>query len=194
MIAAIVLAAGLSTRMGKPKINLPWGARTILGQVVHSIGTAGVSDIVVVTGGTPVEGLDTWQGLPFRLVLNPDYASGEMLTSLQVGLQAQKDESEAVLIALGDMPGVPREAIEAVMAAWMESQSPLVIPSYQMRRGHPWLVSRSLWPDLLKLRPPETLRSFLNRYQACIQYVNVEYPGILLDLDTPKDYEDYKPC
>jgi molybdenum cofactor cytidylyltransferase len=80
------------------------------------------------------------------------------------------------------------------MAAWNESHFSLVIPSYQMRRGHPWLVSRSLWNELLELKPPETLRSFLNRHLEDIHYVEVDNAGILLDLDTPGDYEKHKPC
>lgn len=194
MIAAIVLAAGLSRRMGNPKINLPWGDVTILGQVVRTLGEAGVNDIVVVTGGTQVEGAESWQGLPYRLMHNPDYASGEMLSSLHIGLEAQSATAEAVLIALGDMPAVPVASIQSVIESWLANHAPLVVPSYQMRRGHPWLAARSLWPSLLSLQPPDTLRSFLNQHQEEIQYVNVSSPGILLDLDTPADYENHKPC
>jgi molybdenum cofactor cytidylyltransferase len=194
MISAVVLAAGLSSRMGKPKINLPWADTTILGQVVRTLGAAGVDDIVVVTGGTPVEGIEDWLGMPFRLVPNLDYASGEMLSSLHVGVQAQSPTAEAMLVALGDMPAVPVSAVQAVISAWTETHTSLVIPSFKMRRGHPWLVGRSLWPSLLDLQPPDTLRSFLNQNQAAIQYVNVESPGVLLDLDTPGDYENHKPC
>lgn len=190
----MVLAAGLSRRMGNPKINLPWGDVTILGQVVRTLAEAGVDDIVIVTGGTPVEGTDRWLGLPFRLVHNPDYASGEMLSSLRAGLGALPGETEAVLIALGDMPAVPVEAIRSVLEAWRSSHASLVVPSYQMRRGHPWLVTPQLWPALLSLQSPATLRTFLNQHQAAIQYVNVDSPGILLDLDTPADYANHKPC
>jgi len=104
MISAIVLAAGQSRRMGSPKINLPWGKMTVLGQVVGTLLEAGLDEIILVTGAQPVVGVDEFVKQGIKLVYNPDYASGEMLSSFQVGLQATAAESQAALLALGDQP------------------------------------------------------------------------------------------
>jgi len=67
------------------------------------------------------------------------------------------------------------------------------VPSFQMRRGHPWLVARPLWPEILALKPPESTRDFLAGHAHEIHYVNVDTPSILADLDTPEDYEKSHP-
>ena len=74
-----------------------------------------------------------------------------------------------------------------------ETGSPLVIPSYHMRRGHPWLVERSLWDEILALRNPQTPRDFLNARAEQIKYVEVDDEGILADLDTPEQYRAHEP-
>jgi molybdenum cofactor cytidylyltransferase len=85
------------------------------------------------------------------------------------------------------------ETVARVIAAYHSTQAGLVLPSYQMRRGHPWLLARSLWEDALALRPPQTLRDLLQAHAGQTSYVVVETDSILLDLDTPQDYEKYRP-
>ena len=68
------------------------------------------------------------------------------------------------------------------------------MPSFQMRRGHPWLVTRPFWNEILELKPPQSLRDFLNSHASEIQYVNVDTPGVLADLDTPDDYHRSRPA
>lgn len=75
----------------------------------------------------------------------------------------------------------------------MQAQSPLVVPSFQMRRGHPWIVSRALWAEILAMLPPQTPRDFLNAHAKDIQYVEINSPSILADLDTPEDYRASRP-
>jgi molybdenum cofactor cytidylyltransferase len=193
MISAIILAAGESKRMGQPKMLLPWGNGTVLTHVVSVFKKAGVEDILVVTGGAKeqVEGLVP--GLGVRTVHNEAYSSGEMLSSLQCGMRALRRQTQAVLIGLGDQPQVQEGSVRKVCEAFRESRSNLVVPSYQMRRGHPWLVASPLWVGLLKLKSPISPRDFLNEHQAEIHYVNVDDPGILADLDTPEDYLKFKP-
>jgi len=193
VIAAVVLAAGLSRRMGIPKMTLPWGSTTIIGQVVSTLSGAGVEEIWVVTGGARGEVEAALRGLPIGMVYNPEHASGEMLTSLQVGLRALSARADAALVALGDQPQIEERNIRAVMEKYVYSRPVLAAPSYQMKRGHPWLVDRSLWPEILALHSPETLRDFLNRDPGRIAYVNVESPTVLQDLDTPEEYREQKP-
>ncbi len=174
--------------MGRPKMPLPWGANTVLGQVIEVFRVSLVDDILVVTGADrgPVEEIaEAWRA---RTVFNPDYASEEMLSSLQIGLQAMPARTEAVLVALGDQPQVQHATVLAILHAYAETGAALIVPSYEMHRGHPWLVTRELWGDILSLRSPETPRDFLNQHTSAIAYISVDTPTILQDIDTPDDY------
>jgi len=97
------------------------------------------------------------------------------------------------LIGLGDQPQVQEGSIRSILAAYDDSQSRLVVPSFQRKRGHPWLVARPLWAEILALKPPRTLRDFLNNHADEIHYVNLNTPTILTDLDTPDDYQRSHP-
>lgn len=193
MIAAIVLAAGLSRRMGRPKLALPWGNTTVIGQVVAVLSKAGVADIVVVTGGAQQEIETALHGAPARLAFNPRFAASEMIDSLQVGLAQLSQAVDATLVALGDQPQIQLPVVQTVLRAYLEHPSGLIVPSYQMKRGHPWLVARALWAELSQIRPPETLRDFLGRHAEDIFYLPVSTNTVLRDLDTPADYERERP-
>jgi len=193
MISAIILAAGQSKRMGQPKMLLPWGKMTVIEQVITTFLKAGINDLLVVTGGVREQVEKTIDHYAVRKISNEDYAAGDMLSSLQCGLRAMSMETEAVLIGLGDQPQILTESVHSICAAYFESKPRLIVPSFQMRRGHPWLVARPLWNEILELNPPESPRDFLNRHAAEIHYLNMDTPSILADMDTPQDYHDSKP-
>lgn len=193
MISAIILAAGQSRRMGQPKMLLPWGKLNVIEQVIRTFLEAGIEDIVVVTGGARElvgKALETY---PVQTVYNPGYETGEMLSSLQRGLMALSDRTQAALIGLGDQPQVEEGTVRRVCETFRERRPGLVVPSFQMRRGHPWLVANRLWKELLALKPPESPRDFLNRHAPEIHYVEVNTASILADLDTPEDYQKTHP-
>lgn len=197
MIGAVVLAAGQSRRMGRPKLCLPWGTTTILGQVITTLGSAGLDEIVVVTGAARQEvealALGLAGQLPLHTVHNPDYAQTDMLGSVQTGLRALSAQVEAALIVLGDQPQVQKRTVELVLEAYKNHRAGLVIPSYNKRRGHPWLAARRLWPSLLSLASEQTLRDFLSAHPDEILYVTIEDDSILRDVDTPEQYASEKP-
>jgi molybdenum cofactor cytidylyltransferase len=193
MISAIILAAGESKRMGQPKMLLPWGTTTVLGQVISTFRQAGVDPILVVTGGAYEQVDKVVQQYGAQSVFNDYYASGEMLSSLQLGLMAQPELVQATLIGLGDQPQVQVGSVKLICATFLEKKSGLIVPSYQHRRGHPWLVERSLWQELLTLRSPRSPRDFLNKHADEIEYVEVNTPTVLADLDTPQDYQTSHP-
>jgi molybdenum cofactor cytidylyltransferase len=185
--------------MGRPKLTLPWGETTVIGRVVSVLAQAGVADLRVVTGGavTQVEkalqSLRLPQGVALQAIHNPAYLQGEMLSSCQAGLASLQRRCEAALVVLGDQPQIEVGVVQAVMQAYRTSGAALVVPSYQMRRGHPWFLDRQLWPAVLALQAPQTLRDFLHTHADRIQYVAVESASILQDLDTPEDYRRYGP-
>ncbi len=196
-ISAILLAAGESRRMGQPKMLLPWGGTNVLGQVVATFAAAGVEDLVVVTGGARHE-VETLvaklaEVFPVRPVFNPLYKWGEMLSSIQAGLVALKPGQQAALIGLGDQPQVREDVVRRICAAFAETNAPLVIPSFENRRGHPWLAARSLWDEFIALPKKTTPRQFLQVHAAKIYYLPVEDDSILRDLDTPEDYARQHP-
>jgi molybdenum cofactor cytidylyltransferase len=193
MISAVVLAAGLSSRMGHPKMVLPWGETTVIGRVVEVLAEAGVGETLVVTGGGAEQVKNVLHGLPVRTIDNPKHAEKDMVYSLQLGLQQASLGSEAALVVLGDQPQIQLETVLAVLKAHSKDEASLVIPSYRMHRGHPWLVGRSLWPFIQEIQPPDTLRTFLDHFQRNIRYIEVCDDSILRDLDTPTDYARDKP-
>ena len=186
-ISAIILAAGKSTRMGQQKMLMPWGEMTVLEKVIETLRMAKIEDIVLVTNSKIALELAHYQ-IPIQT--NDE---GEMLTSLQIGLRAQKPSAEAALVCLGDQPQIEEGSVRSVCEAFAKSKSNLVVPSYQMRRGHPWLVARTLWDEILSTPPENSMRDFLNVHAREIEYVNLNTSTILQDLDTPEDYLKYKP-
>lgn len=192
-IAAVVLAAGRSQRMGQPKMLLPWGNTTVIGQVVLTLIQAGLSEIVVVTGGARHAVEAALQSQPVRLVYNPRYEEDQMACSLKMGLASLPNEIDAAIVALGDQPQIQPGIVRQVLQAYQESRSPLVFPSYCMQRGHPWIVARSLWGALFDREPPQNLREFVQQNADQIHYVIVQDDSILRDLDTPADYQRERP-
>ncbi len=192
MISAVVLAAGESKRMGQPKMLLPWGNSTVLQTVISTLQESGLEDILVVTGGAKQQ-VETLVPASVEIVFNPDFTKSEMLGSIQAGLSAREQKSEAALIALGDQPQIEKTTIARILEEYRKTKNPIIVPSYQMHRGHPWLVRQALWTDILALQPPDTLREFLNRHADAIRYIPFDSPSILQDLDTPGDYLKYKP-
>jgi molybdenum cofactor cytidylyltransferase len=191
MITAIILAAGRSARMGQPKMLLPWGKSTVLQTVISTVQAGGVDDILVVTGGSRQQ-IEMLIGKSVQTIFNEDYEKGEMLSSIQVGLTAKMREASAALICLGDQPQIQERSVRRVCDAFLASKSNIVVPSYEMQRGHPWLVARSLWDELLGMKSPQTPRDFLKKYARKIHYVEVDTPSIIEDLDTPEDYLKFK--
>jgi molybdenum cofactor cytidylyltransferase len=193
VISAVILAAGASRRMGQPKMLLPWGATNVIGQVVTTLLASGVRSPVIVTGRSFQEVRNSLVGLPVGFVHNPEFESTEMLQSLQMGIPCLPKEAEACLVVLGDQPQIKGEVIAQVCQTFQAQAAPLIIPSYQFKRGHPWLAHKDLWPELLAMPATATLRQFLNRHSAEIFYLNVDTSSVLMDLDTPEEYTRQRP-
>jgi CTP:molybdopterin cytidylyltransferase MocA len=131
-------------------------------------------------------------GKTVETVFNEDYQKGEMLSSIQLGLSVKMREASAALICLGDQPQVEERTVRSICNTFQLNKSQLVVPSYEMQRGHPWLVARPLWDEILAIKPPKTLRDFLKKHSREIHYVIADNPSVLADLDTPEDYAKHK--
>ncbi len=187
-LGAIVVAAGMSRRMGEPKVLLPWThGKTIIEHIIDQLILARIDHITVVTGNRAdqVAALATARGA--TVVFNPRFEVGEMLSSLKVGLLHQSSEIAAALVVLGDQPRIQPKIVGQVMMAYAEGRGDLVIPSYQMRRGHPILIDRRYWNELIALPDEGNPRDVINAHK--VTYVNVDSDSILRDVDTPHDYQ-----
>lgn len=188
MIAALILAAGESSRMGTPKATLTYRGRTFLELIVQTLQEGGLERIVVVLGHQAEEIQRQVKIEAAQVILNPDYRSGQT-SSLQAGLRALiADDLDAVLLCLVDHPAVSAETARTIVATFRQCGAPVVIPTYQGRRGHPVLIGRQAFDELLGLTRDAGADSVVRRYRPATQYVEVEDEGIVVDVDDPESY------
>ena len=187
-VGAIILAAGQSKRMGQNKMLLPFAGSTVIQTIVSEVAATSARDVVVVTGYESEKIAAALQGYPARCVFNPDYAQSEMIVSIQAGLRVINDHLQAALIVLGDQPRIRHDLVQRIIAA-CEPET-LIVPSYQHQRGHPILIDRALWADILALPSTATLRDFIRSHEDRIRYVEIDSDSVLRDMDTPADYQE----
>jgi molybdenum cofactor cytidylyltransferase len=187
-VGAIILAAGQSKRMEQNKMLLPFAGSTVIQTIVSEVAATSARDVVVVTGYESEKIAAVLQGYLARCVFNPDYAQSEMIVSIQVGLRTINDHLQAALIVLGDQPRIRHDMVHRIIAAC--EPGALIVPSYQRQRGHPILIDRALWSDILTLPPTSTLRDFIRSHEDRIRYIEVDSDSVLRDMDTPEDYQE----
>ena len=187
MIAGIVLAAGLSRRMGQSKVLMKVGRRAIIRYVVESVLAGGVDAVWVVTGPDvePIEA--ALAGLEVQLVVNPAPEEGQA-GSVRTGIAALPDSVEAVLIALGDQPLMPPSIIPALLAARRTSPKLIVAPRYRDGQGNPVVFKRETFPELLRLTGDQGARPIIQTEPTRVEWVELDLP-MPPDVDTPDDYE-----
>jgi molybdenum cofactor cytidylyltransferase len=189
-VGAVVLAAGMSTRMGQPKVLLPWvDGKTILEHILEQLIRTRIDHISVVVGHNADEVKQAINHLGVKIVRNRAYKTGEMLSSLKAGLKSMPDNMAAALVVLGDQPRIQPKVIYQILTAYAEGAGDIVAPSFQMRRGHPMLIGRRFWPEILSLPAKGAPRDVINAHQDEIAYVNVDNDSVLRDIDTPQDYD-----
>ena len=188
-IAAIVVAGGLSTRMGDLKQLLPYGPHTIIEQIVSVLLQCPLAEVVVVTGHERQAVETQLASWPVRSVFNPAYQTGEMLSSIQCGLAALGPENQAALLVLGDQPQLEAELVRQLIETYQTGPGRLIIPSFQMRRGHPIVIDQAYWLEILSLDLDKSLRHVINLHADEIIYLIVETDSILRDMDTPLEYQ-----
>jgi len=190
-VGAVVLAAGMSSRMGEPKVLLPWArGKTIIEHIIEQLINARVEHIVVVTGHMAKEVKALVKPMGVSVVYNRSYRRGEMLSSLKVGLRAMPEHIAASLIVLGDQPRIQPKVIYRLLTAYSEDASEILAPSFEMRRGHPILLGRRFWKDIYNLPRTGSPRDMIDNHAERIHYVNVDTDSVLHDVDTPEDYTE----
>lgn len=185
-VAAILLAAGRSRRMGAFKPLLPFGDRTVIECCVRSLRDAGVDQIVVVAGHRADELRDYLRNANVDFAVNPDPES-EMSVSIERGIERVSDDAMAVIIALVDHPAVSPEAIGVLIREW-KAGAKLVQPEHNGRGGHPVLIDVAYRDELLTLDPAQGLRALFDAHRTAVRRVTVESPFVARDMDTWDDY------
>jgi molybdenum cofactor cytidylyltransferase len=188
VIAGVVLAAGQSARLGRPKQLLPVYGEPLLRYTLRRILASSLDDIIVVIGHEADAVRAAIADLPVKIVLNPDAARGQS-TSVIAGLRALSPEAEAVVFLLADQPTVDPDVIDALIAAWRETGAPVVAPRYTDRIGNPVLFDRRVFPELTALEGDAGARRIIRAHErsGTLQLVPVETPAPR-DVDTEADY------
>ena len=193
MIAGLILAAGESRRMARDKALLTYRGQTFLETIVQTLRAGGIEKIAVVLGHHADEIQRAVNLSGVQVVVNPAYQRGQT-SSLQAGLGAlQALSPEGVMLCLVDHPAVPAEVLRNLLAQFEQSRSAVIIPTFQGQRGHPILIGRALFPELLALNPDEGANAVIRKYLHATQLVEVENQGILLDVDDPETYHRLEP-
>jgi molybdenum cofactor cytidylyltransferase len=188
MIAGLILAAGESSRMGQDKALLPYRGRTFVETIVQALRDAELERLTVVLGHHAEEIRAAANLGGVEVVVNENYPRGQT-SSLQAGLRKfASPEVEAVVLSLVDHPGISSETVRAIVARFRETQCAVVIPTYHNQRGHPVLIAHALFDELLRLAPDTGANAILRRHYSEKGMVEINDPGILLDIDTPEAY------
>lgn len=206
-IAALILAAGVSSRMGALKSLMSVGEETLIERAVRLFREAGITEIVAILGHEAERIRPVLVRCGVFPVINTDYSAG-MFSSVQTGIRAIPSYCRAFFLLPVDMPLVRPETIGQLLEAFTLAFPPTFAsgkeevkgeeegkcsvvyrPCYQGRRGHPPLISAALIPDILAFDEPGGLRAFIARSCRRIVDVPCDDPGILIDIDTPDDYE-----
>ena len=182
-----MLAAGLSRRMGRPKLLLEFKGRPVIRHAVERVIAAGLHPVLVVTGAEHDALARALAGLEVQLAVNPTPESGQG-SSVGVGVSALPAGTDAVLIALGDQPGVPAEVIPALIEALKQPGKAIAAPRYADGLGNPVLFGSSVFQELLALGGDRGARSVIERDPSRLAVVEVASP-MPRDIDTPEDYE-----
>jgi molybdenum cofactor cytidylyltransferase len=187
-LAAVVLAAGMSRRMGALKSVLPVGGVPLVLRTVHLyLAAPDVQRVYVVTGHAADQLAEALAGLDVQLVHNASHQAGEMLSSVQAGVAAAVDCGAAIIAAV-DQPMVKAATIAALAGAWRETRARVVRPIHRGRGGHPVLLDLCGRDEIRALPRDATLKRYTHAHVERTISVDVDDPAILEDIDTPADY------
>lgn len=192
MIAAVVLSAGESSRMGRPKALLPIGGETFIERIVRTLKQTSVGKVIVVLGHNADEMSRSIAHLPVEILVNPNYKNGQ-LTSLQVAVRSLDSQSDCdgMLVHLVDHPYIDARLVEIMIERFYESGKSLVVPRHAGKRGHPVIFSRRLFGELLAAPLDQGAKAVVNAHREDMLEVETDKEGITVDIDTPEIYRQH---
>ncbi|WP_298817737.1 nucleotidyltransferase family protein [Chloroflexus sp.] len=185
-IVGLLLAAGLSSRMGQPKQLLAWRGQPLVTYVARQALASQLAGLTVVVGASADQVREALRELPVTIITNPSYQEG-LGTSLAAGLRALPADSDAAMVLLVDQPLVTTRLIDELIAAYHAAPDALaLVPTYQGQRGNPVIIAAPLFAELQTLRGDTGARAIFNRHAERIVWHEVADPAIVIDVDTPE--------
>jgi molybdenum cofactor cytidylyltransferase len=195
MIAAVVLAAGESSRMGRPKALLPIDGVRFIEKIVSSFQSTKVGKILVVLGHNAEEMRQKIADLPVLIVVNNEYKKGQLSSLVAAIRDIQSPQSSAevdgILVHLVDHPYVNPILVDVMIDRFYESKKLIVVPRYHGRRGHPVIFSRSLFSELLNAALDQGAKTVVHAHQKDTLEIDTEDEGVTIDIDTPEEYRQF---
>jgi len=195
MIAAVVLAAGESSRMGRPKALLPIDGVRFIEKIVSSFQSTKVGKILVVLGHKAEEMRQKIADLPVLIVVNNEYKKGQLSSLVAAIRDIQSRQSSAeldgILVHLVDHPYVNPILVDVMIDRFYESKKLIVVPRYHGRRGHPVIFSRSLFSELLNAALDQGAKAVVHAHQKDTLEIDTEDEGVTIDIDTPEEYRQF---
>jgi molybdenum cofactor cytidylyltransferase len=195
-LAGLLLAGGASTRMGAPKPIMPWGDQTFLQAIIEKMKAVEVEPVVVVLGAHFIEANEHCRSFGAAPIFHPQWALGQF-SSLQAGIgelskllsleKIEGEEKRGVMVALVDQPHIASQVFRQVAEVYQRFPDKLIIPTFQDRRGHPYVIPQDLFSSVLAMPASAITRDFLGAHQPLQMLLPVADAGILFDIDTPED-------
>lgn len=186
-IAAIILAAGESRRMGKQKLLLPYAGKPVIEHIVDEVTASKVAQTIVVTGHDTAAIHSILREKPVVLVENARYKEG-MLSSVRCGLNAVPRRFRAFMVVLGDQPGIRAEIVDFLIDGFQKSDRGIVVPLYNDDTGHPIIISMKYRDEVLTKFDDSGLRGLIYGRPDEVLRLPVPFESVLRDMDTPEDY------
>lgn len=187
-ISGLILGAGASQRLGPPKQLLPFRGTTMLGWVVtQTKSAASLDEVVVVLGRAADQVRERVDFGTARVVENPVFGEG-CSSSYRAGLAALNPESSAIMIILGDQPGITPEIIDRVAGDWRQKESVIALCSYRGRKGHPMIFAQSMFDQLAGLQGDKAAWKLVDANAGVVQEIHFDLP-FPDDINTPEDFE-----
>jgi molybdenum cofactor cytidylyltransferase len=192
MIVAVILSAGESSRMGRPKALLPIDGVRFIDKIVTSLRLARIGKIMVVLGHNAEEMRQKISDLQVDLVINPDYKQGQ-LTSLRAAIcsieaRNDADRVDGILVHLVDHPYINADLVNLMIERFYETKKLIVVPRYQSRRGHPVIFSRALFGELLAAPLDRGAKAVVHAHREDTLEIDTNDEGAIIDIDTPEEY------
>jgi len=190
-ISGLVLGAGASSRFGQPKQLLPFKGTTLLGWVINQAEQAtGLDEVIVVLGRAADEIRSRVDFGNSKVIENPVFGEG-CASSYRAGISAINSDSDAIMIILGDQPGVEPEIINRVADDWRKSDAQIMLASYQGRKGHPMIFARPLFDKLVDLHGDKAAWKIVDANPDLVGEVELDRP-FPEDIDTQEDYQRFQ--
>jgi len=186
-VSAILLAAGESTRMGEPKLLLPFGDGTVLSKTVDNVLSCNVDEVIVVLGANAEKTREALAGKPIKTVFNPDYSQG-MSTSLICGLKQVSSQALRIMVALSDQPLIEKDTYNKLIKESITSSKGITVPLYKAKRGNPIIFAIGYKDEMLQLKGDVGGRELLQRHPKDVYEVAVDSGSIYINLNTMDAY------